>query len=278
MEWPAVTKDLAFHFETAEADYYESKLRGLADDHQNSRGVEINRIGRTILLSIQSRRSNPSVNRVMRFTSADIAQLDECLKWVRDRADNIWFDVTPALVDKEVLDRLLDTGMTPSRFANTVFTLPQQHDDQPAPGITTQVVDINDDEQLRAFAQVLSSGFGIPDHLIVNTMTSSRLEYGGLSWKVFFARFDDTPAAAAVMFVKGNTCSIDAMATSPNYRRRGCQTALLHTCINHAARAGCRYLLSQNEPGSTSQNNMLRAGFRIAYTKLIYSTAIQSGD
>ena len=271
METSAVTTDLAFHFETAEADYYEAKLRALAEDDRNSRGVEINRIGRAIVFSIQSRRQNPSVNRVMRFTSSDIEHLEICLKWVCDRADNIWFDATPSLVDKDVLVKLIDAGFYPARFGNTVYIVPQQHAFQPAPGITIQIVDLDNTQQLQAFAQVLSSGFGIPDHMLESTMKSSFLEYGGSGWCVHIAMFDEVPAAVAAMYTKGDTSSIDAMATAPNYRNRGCQTALLHESINLAARNGCRFLLSQVEPGTTSQNNMLRAGFRIAYTKLIYA-------
>ena len=150
MVLPVVTKDLAFHFETAEAEYYEAKLRALAENESNSRGVEISRTGRAILFSIQSRRNNPSVNRVMRFTSADLDNLETYLQWVRDRADSFWFDITPPLVDEDVMIKLVDAGLYPSRFANTVYTIPEQHDHQPAPGIATQIADLSDPAELKA--------------------------------------------------------------------------------------------------------------------------------
>ena len=55
--------------------------------------------------------------------------------------------------------------------------------------------------------------------------------------------------------------------TVPALRGRGCQTALLQRRIHDAHQLGCDVLVSQCRPGSTSQNNQLRAGFEIAGTK-----------
>jgi len=55
--------------------------------------------------------------------------------------------------------------------------------------------------------------------------------------------------------------------TAPAFRGRGCQTALLHRRIQDAAGAGCDLLVSQCSPGTASERNQLRAGFRAAGTK-----------
>jgi hypothetical protein len=47
----------------------------------------------------------------------------------------------------------------------------------------------------------------------------------------------------------------------------GCQTALLYRRIRDAALAGCDLLVSQCNPGTDSQRNQLRTGFRIAGSK-----------
>ena len=79
MAHPLVTADLVTRLEAAEIAYTEAKLRASRDDDGNSRGAEIARAGHSVLLSIQSRRNNPSVNRAMGFTAQALEHLDEIL-------------------------------------------------------------------------------------------------------------------------------------------------------------------------------------------------------
>jgi len=58
-------------------------------------------------------------------------------------------------------------------------------------------------------------------------------------------------------------------ATLPEYRRRGVQTALIAQRLQEAAKAGCEYAVVSTHPGSGSQRNMERRGFRLAYTKAV---------
>lgn len=56
-------------------------------------------------------------------------------------------------------------------------------------------------------------------------------------------------------------------ATLPDYRGRGVQTALIARRLHEAALHGCEYAVVSTVPGSGSQRNMERRGFRVAYTK-----------
>ncbi len=58
-------------------------------------------------------------------------------------------------------------------------------------------------------------------------------------------------------------------ATLPDFRCRGVQTALIAQRLHEAARAGCEYAVVSTHPGSGSQRNMERRGFRLAYTKAV---------
>ena len=75
----------------------------------------------------------------------------------------------------------------------------------------------------------------------------------------------------AALHVHDGVASIDAMGTVPDFRRRGCQTALLAHCMGEASRMGCDLIASQTRPSSTSEKNMMRAGLQIAYTKVLYA-------
>jgi GNAT superfamily N-acetyltransferase len=264
-----ITRDLVFRLEAAEAAYHEAKLRALEADDGNSRGVEIARLGRSLLLSIQRMRHNPSLNRAMGFSTEDREHLDDVLRWLRDRADRFWFDVAPALIDDAVLGALAGAGLCPAFLLNVVYTMPGATEGHGPVDVTVQEIGI--EERARDFATVLVEGFGVPQEALEGTERSAQIEYAAPEWRVYLASVDGHPAAMATLYVDGDTASIDAMATVPRYRRRGCQAALLQRCIADAARAGCDLLVSQTRPSSTSERNMARAGFQIAYTKMLYS-------
>jgi GNAT superfamily N-acetyltransferase len=269
MTFPLVTRDLVFGLETAEAAYHEAKLHALGADDGNSRGVEIVRFGGSVLLSIQSRRHNPSFNRAMCFSTEDKDHLDDVLRWLRDRADRFWLDVAPALVDDALLGALAGAGLCPSFLLNVVYIVPKEMED-PAP-VSILAQEISLQERARDFAVVLVEGFGVPKEALEGVEQTVQIEYAAPEWRIYLASVDGHPASMATLYVDGDMASIDAMATVPRYRRRGCQAALLRRCITDAARAGCALLVSQTRPSSTSERNMVRAGFQIAYTKMLYS-------
>jgi len=56
--------------------------------------------------------------------------------------------------------------------------------------------------------------------------------------------------------------------TLPSYRHRGVQTLLLQARLADAAASGCKLAAICTQPGSGSQRNAERQGFRIAYTRI----------
>jgi GNAT superfamily N-acetyltransferase len=58
-------------------------------------------------------------------------------------------------------------------------------------------------------------------------------------------------------------------ATLPEYRRRGLQSAFMQERLRITQQAGCDLAVTLTMPGTTSQRNVERAGFRTAYTKVV---------
>ena len=86
-------------------------------------------------------------------------------------------------------------------------------------------------------------------------------------FRCYLALVDNVPAALGVLHVANGIGAMTNALTIPAYRGRGCQTALLQQRVHDAAQLGCTLLVSQCRPGSSSQNNQMRAGFKIAGTK-----------
>jgi GNAT superfamily N-acetyltransferase len=89
----------------------------------------------------------------------------------------------------------------------------------------------------------------------------------------FLAEVDGHPAAAGALFLHEGVALLAGASTIPQFRRRGAQLALLEARLDHAKQAGCDVAMMGAAPGSGSQRNAERAGFRIAYTRLKWMLA-----
>jgi GNAT superfamily N-acetyltransferase len=83
----------------------------------------------------------------------------------------------------------------------------------------------------------------------------------------FLAYLDGEVAGGAALAMHGGVCGLFGASTLPDFRRRGVQTALLDARIGWATDQGCDLAASIAAPGSISQRNIERAGFRVAYTR-----------
>jgi hypothetical protein len=83
----------------------------------------------------------------------------------------------------------------------------------------------------------------------------------------FIAERDGKPIATAALFMHEGTALLAGASTIPEGRRQGAQNALLDTRLRVAASNGCNLAMMVAAPGSASQRNAERQGFRIAYTR-----------
>lgn len=84
----------------------------------------------------------------------------------------------------------------------------------------------------------------------------------------FLAELDGKPIAAGSMLIHEGVALLAGASTIPEGRRQGAQLALLESRLNYAAEAGCDLAMMCAAPGSASQRNAERQGFRIAYTRI----------
>jgi GNAT superfamily N-acetyltransferase len=84
----------------------------------------------------------------------------------------------------------------------------------------------------------------------------------------FFAELDGRPVATGALAMHGGVALLAGASTVPSARNRGAQRALLEARLRFAAEAGCDLAMMCALPGSTSQKNAERQGFRVAYTRV----------
>ena len=89
-------------------------------------------------------------------------------------------------------------------------------------------------------------------------------------WQTYVAFVGGEPAAIGALRTRDGIGVLASAATRPEFRDRGCQTALLHQRLADATRAGCDLVIVQTNPSSVSQRNLERLGFRTAYTQSVW--------
>jgi len=89
----------------------------------------------------------------------------------------------------------------------------------------------------------------------------------------FLAELNGHPIAAGGLVIHEGVAVLAGASTIPEWRKRGAQQALLKARLEFGAKQGCDLAMIGAEPGSISQRNAQRQGFRIAYTRIKWKLA-----
>jgi hypothetical protein len=83
----------------------------------------------------------------------------------------------------------------------------------------------------------------------------------------FLAEIDGSTVGGGMMSIHQGVASFGGAGTLRSSRNRGVQKALLLARLAKAAKEGCDLAMVATMPGSGSQRNVERQGFRVAYTR-----------
>lgn len=137
----------------------------------------------------------------------------------------------------------------------------------PARGAGLRVRRIAPDEQ-QAWAETAADGWGEMPDLRDFMLAFGRVIAAAEQCQAFVAELDGRMVGAAAMMTHGGVALLAGASTVPNARRHGVQAALLAARLASAVDTGCDLAMMCAAPGSGSQRNAERNGFRICYTRL----------
>lgn len=86
--------------------------------------------------------------------------------------------------------------------------------------------------------------------------------------RCFLALFDGQPAGGGAAALFDRVATLGGASVLPEFRRRGIHAALIAARMKWLVSQECEWLLSVAHPGSASQRNMERFGFRLAYARM----------
>jgi GNAT superfamily N-acetyltransferase len=91
----------------------------------------------------------------------------------------------------------------------------------------------------------------------------------------YLASIDGKVAGGATLSLRGKIAGLFGASTLPDFRKRGVQTALLRARLRRAAEVRCEIAMSLAQPGSHSQRNISRLGFRTLYTRAKFEREVK---
>lgn len=174
-------------------------------------------------------------------------------------------EVSP-LAEMSTFEMLYERRYKPIEFTSVMFRGLQAMDSRPAsPEIAVRIIDTDEAE---LWARISAEGWSeyeeIPQDIMYELGLMSARRPGGLS---FIAEKNGEPIATGGLSIQDGVALLAGASTIPSRRKLGAQNALLESRLGYAREQGCDIAMMCAQPGSSSQRNAERNGFRIAYTR-----------
>jgi len=200
------------------------------------------------------------------FETPGSGDMDTLERFFKDRGAAVQHETSP-VAGPDLVRLLVDRGYHPIEYTSVLYQ-PISIGDHPearSHGIQVRPIDAEDhDEWTRTFVEGWSDAADLGDFL----RDAGRVQALVPGAHRFLATDEGRPIAAGGLFIHANVALLAGASTIPSARRKGAQLALLDARLRFAASAGCDLAMMGALPGSGSQRNAERNGFRIAYTRV----------
>lgn len=206
------------------------------------------------------------------FQLPTAAELSTIENFFKARGAPVFHEVSP-LADKALLPLLSDRGYRPFELSNVMFLPLAGHASSPANREQSLRVRVVGAEESELWARTSAEGWSESEELKDLIFEMGRVAAGAEHGTSFLVEMQGQAIAAGGLSIHDGVALFAGASTIPAWRRRGAQQALLETRFQYAVQAGCDLAMMCAEPGSVSQRNAERRGFRIAYTRTKWTLA-----
>jgi GNAT superfamily N-acetyltransferase len=205
----------------------------------------------------------------------DVAKLERIEREWRARGEPVRIELS-VLTDPSLGSALSERGYRLHGFEN-VLGLPLDRETI-GPSISGVAVEIVADAEfgtwidiaVDAFMNLDGTGSVPPDALSREHLTEVLEEMMGVPGFIrYLARVEGEAVGEAAMRIDGDLAQIAGAGTLPRARGRGVQKALLQRRLADAYGADCTLAVVTTAPGTRSQDNVMRRGFELLYTRAI---------
>lgn len=192
--------------------------------------------------------------------------LDRLEKFFTDLAAPVYHEVSP-LADPSTFELLNRRRYQPFEFTSVMFwPIAPGSERESVPGAVVARRVTPDEAEL--WARTSSRGWSETPELSAFMLDFARVAARKASGYSFLAELDGAAIGTGGLTIHKGVALLAGASTVPEGRRRGAQKALLEARLRFAVEQGCDVAMMCALPGSTSQRNAERQGFRIAYTRV----------
>lgn len=201
------------------------------------------------------------------FDTVTAVELDRIEEFFQRRGAPVFHEISP-LADPDLLPLLNERGYHPIELTSVMFR-PLGEDLSVARPRQEEIrVRIAGPEEWKLWARTAAQGwseFSELADMMYSLAEVTAKRSGGLS---FLAELNGQAIATGVLILHEGVALLGGASTIPEGRKQGAQLALLESRLRYAAQEGCDLAMMCAQPGSASQRNAERQGFRIAYTRI----------
>jgi hypothetical protein len=201
------------------------------------------------------------------FQAVPESELEQIELFFQERGAPVFHEVSP-LADSSAMTLLNKRGYQPLEFTSVMFRpISRGASFTAARNQAIKVRQVGSDEH-DLWAQTAFEGWSEFPELAGVMLEFCRINAnkpGGLS---FLAELDGQAIATGALTICGGVALMAGASTIPAARKQGAQLAILDHRLSFASEQGCDIAMMGALPGSASQRNAERQGFRIAYTRI----------
>jgi GNAT superfamily N-acetyltransferase len=200
------------------------------------------------------------------------AEMEVIEQFFRERGAPVFHEVSP-LADAALRAILNERGYQPIEFTSVMFR-PIGLDDRRAESSNEGIrVRLIRQEERELWAQTSAKGWSEFTEYADLILDLARVVAARSDASSFLAELDGQAIATGAMSLCDGVALLAGASTIPEGRRQGAQLALLDARLRFASEHGCDLAMMCAQPGSSSQRNAERHGFRIAYTRIKWRLA-----
>ncbi|GAA4383508.1 GNAT family N-acetyltransferase [Hymenobacter koreensis] len=207
------------------------------------------------------------------FGPVSEAELTQIEQFFTTRGASVQHEVSP-LADTELLALLPARGYRPVEYTNVLYRRLDPNlvlSASPNPQLHTRRIAA---DEVPLWAETSAAGW----HTEHPSLGEFMLEFGRISASSngavpFLAELNGEAIGTGGLFINKDVALLAGASTVPAGRRQGAQLALLEARLRYAFEQGCTLAMMGALPGSQSQRNAEKQGFRIAYTRIKWALA-----
>jgi hypothetical protein len=195
-------------------------------------------------------------------------RLSEIEAFFEDRGAAVMHEVSP-LAGIAAFELLAERGYRPIELSTVLVQSIAEPPAAPtaAPGLTVRRIDPGDPRDRAAWIETTIVGWSEDPMIATFIRATAESTCANDAMLNFMVECDGAPIATGSLGLHARVALLAGASTIPAARGLGAQGLLLSARLAEGRRQGCELAMMVTTPGTTSQRNAERRGFRVAYTR-----------